>query len=171
MVRTKLQHELIIDEGARKKTFNKRKNGLLKKLEEITTLCGVAACAFISHNFGGNDKEEQLLVWPSEAKATDVLRRRNEMPQRMQEKYMLNHETLSTESLEKTKKKLKNQQEKNQLMEIELLLKESLLTSSGEDMDYGAKGELNSKRRIVKDFIKKVNEQIEYLESENKNKQ
>ncbi|CAN1177631.1 Agamous-like MADS-box protein AGL90 [Linum perenne] len=75
MVRTKVQHTLIGDKVARKTTFKKRKNGLLKKLEEIAILCGVAVCAFIIHNFGGKDKKEQLEAWPSESEATNVLKR------------------------------------------------------------------------------------------------
>ncbi|CAN1127296.1 Agamous-like MADS-box protein AGL90 [Linum perenne] len=170
MVRTKVQHELISDEVARKTTFKKRKNGLLKKLEEITTLCGIATCAFIIHNFGGKDKKDQLEAWPSKSEATDVLKRQKELPRRKQEKYMMNHETMSSESLEKMKKVLKNQQEKNQLMEMELLLKEDLPTTSTGNLDYCVKGKLNYKRIIVEDFIKKVAELIENLESENKNK-
>ncbi|CAN1262544.1 Agamous-like MADS-box protein AGL90 [Linum perenne] len=165
MVRTKVQHKLISDEKARKTTFTKRKNGLLKKLEEITTLCGVATCAFIIHNF-----RDEVEVWPSEPKASGMLKKYKELPQRKQEKYMLNHEALSKERLEKMKKALKNQQEKNQLLEIDLLLKEDCPTTSGEDLDFGAKEELNYKREIVKNFKKKVTEQIEDLESGYKNK-
>ncbi|CAN1156012.1 Agamous-like MADS-box protein AGL90 [Linum perenne] len=165
MVRTKVQHKLISDEKARKTTFTKRKNGLLKKLEEITTLCGVATCAFIIHNFRGKGKKNEVEVWPSEPKASGMLKKYKELPQRKQEKYMLNHEALSKERLEKMKKALKNQQEKNQLLEIDLLLKEDCPTTSGEDLDFGAKEELNYKREIVKNFKKKVTEQIEDLES------
>ncbi|CAN1156002.1 Agamous-like MADS-box protein AGL90 [Linum perenne] len=170
MVRTKVQHKLISDEKARKTTFTKRKNGLLKKLEEITTLCGVATCAFIIHNFRGKGKKNDVEVWPSEPKASGMLKKYKELPQRKQEKYMLNHEALSKERLEKMKKALKNQQEKNQLLEIDLLLKEDCPTTSGEDLDFGAKEELNYKREIVKNFKKKVTEQIEDLESGYKNK-
>ncbi|CAN1156000.1 Agamous-like MADS-box protein AGL90 [Linum perenne] len=181
MVRTKVQHKLISDEKARKTTFTKRKNGLLKKLEEITTLCGVATCAFIIHNFRGKGKKEgkkdEVEVWPSEPKASSMLKKYKELPQRKQEKYMLNHEALSKERLEKMKKALKNQREKNQLLEIDLLLKEDCPTTSedcpttsGEDLDFGAKEELNYKREIVKNFKKKVTELIEDLESGYKNK-
>ncbi|CAN1155994.1 Agamous-like MADS-box protein AGL90 [Linum perenne] len=170
MVRTKVQHKLISDEKARKTTFTKRKNGLLKKLEEITNLCGVATCAFIIHNFRGKGKKDEVEVWPSEPKASGMLKKYKELPQRKQEKYMLNHEALSKERLEKMKKALKNQQEKNQLLEIDLLLKEDCPTTSGEDLDFGAKEELNYKREIVKNFKKKVTEQIEDLESGYKNK-
>ncbi|CAN1132518.1 hypothetical protein LINPERHAP2_LOCUS7079 [Linum perenne] len=73
------------------------------------------------------------------------------MSQKKKEKCMMNHETMSNESVEKMKKVLKNQQEKNQLMEMELLLKEDLPTTSSGDLDYGAKGKLDGKRKIVND--------------------
>ncbi|CAN1262554.1 Agamous-like MADS-box protein AGL36, partial [Linum perenne] len=114
--RTNVQHQLISNEVDRKTTFKKRKNGLLKKLKEITTLSRVAACAFIIDNFDGKDKKDQLESWPFESEATDLLKRKKELHQRKREKYMMNHETVSSESLEKMKKVLKNQQEKNQLM-------------------------------------------------------
>ncbi|CAN1156014.1 hypothetical protein LINPERHAP2_LOCUS20703 [Linum perenne] len=68
------------------------------------------------------------------------------------------------------KKALKNQQEKNQLLEIQLLLKKDWPTTSGGDLDFAAKEELNCKREIVKDLIKKATEQIDDLESGYKNK-
>ncbi|CAN1138857.1 hypothetical protein LINPERHAP2_LOCUS10928 [Linum perenne] len=65
---------------------------------------------------------------------------------------MLNHEDLSKERLEKMKKALKNQREKNQFMEMQLLLKEDLTTTCGCDLDFVAKEKLNGKCEIVKDL-------------------
>ncbi|CAN1155984.1 hypothetical protein LINPERHAP2_LOCUS20680 [Linum perenne] len=76
-----------------------------------------------------------------------MLRKYKELLLGKQEKYMLNHEDLSEERLEKMKKALKNQ-----LMEMQLVLKEDLPTSCGGDLDFGAKGKLNGKREIVKDL-------------------
>ncbi|CAN1155978.1 hypothetical protein LINPERHAP2_LOCUS20676 [Linum perenne] len=81
-----------------------------------------------------------------------MLRKYKELLQGKQEKYMLNHEDLSKERLEKMKKAFKNQQEKNQLMEMQLLLKEDLPMSCGGHLDFGVKGKLNGKREIVKDL-------------------
>ncbi|CAN1138835.1 MADS-box transcription factor PHERES 2 [Linum perenne] len=123
MVRINVQHKLISDEVARTTTFKKRKNGLLKKLEEITTLCGVGACAFIIHNFHEKGKKDEVEVWPSYPKAIGMLRKYKELLQGKQGKYMLNHEDLFKKRLEKMKKALKKQHEKNQLMEMQLLLR------------------------------------------------
>ncbi|CAN1132515.1 MADS-box transcription factor PHERES 2 [Linum perenne] len=57
MGRKKVQHELISNEVTRKITFKKRKIGLLKKLKELTTLCGVISCGIIFHNFNEKGKE------------------------------------------------------------------------------------------------------------------
>ncbi|CAN1175570.1 Agamous-like MADS-box protein AGL86 [Linum perenne] len=89
MGRTKVQQELIRNEITRKITFKKRKIGLLKKLKEITTLCGVIACGIIFHNFN-----VQPEIWPSVPEAIDVLKKFKGLPQKKQKKHMLNHETL-----------------------------------------------------------------------------
>ncbi|CAN1138844.1 hypothetical protein LINPERHAP2_LOCUS10919 [Linum perenne] len=66
---------------------------------------------------------------------------------------MLNHEDLSKERLEKMKKALKNQREKNQFMEMQLLLKEDLTTTCGCDLDFVAKEKLNEVRPSVIEVI------------------
>ncbi|CAN1175571.1 MADS-box transcription factor PHERES 2 [Linum perenne] len=175
MGRTKVQQELIRNEITRKITFKKRKIGLLKKLKEITTLCGVIACGIIFHNFNGKGKEDQPEVWPSVPEANDVLKKFKDFSKKKKEKYMFNHETLLEESLRKMAEKLNDETAKNKWMEMELLLMEDLPPISEEDLhggnqDYHAKGKLNCKCRIVKDLLKKVTKRIEDLESGNKNK-
>lgn len=87
MTRSKVKLELIANESARKTTFRKRKKGLLKKMEELTTLCGVDACAILSSPFEPNAE-----VWPSPAGARKVLSRFMSLPEEVQSKRMLNQE-------------------------------------------------------------------------------
>ncbi|XP_073307180.1 agamous-like MADS-box protein AGL11 [Primulina huaijiensis] len=47
MGRAKLNMELIIKEKSRSITFKKRKEGLIRKIKEFTTLCAVEACMII----------------------------------------------------------------------------------------------------------------------------
>ncbi|KAK3007604.1 hypothetical protein RJ639_013998 [Escallonia herrerae] len=60
MVRKKVNYQFIIDECARRRTFKKRKVGLLKKASELQTLCGVETCAIIR-----NSSDSHSEVWPS----------------------------------------------------------------------------------------------------------
>ncbi|XP_047979283.1 agamous-like MADS-box protein AGL82 [Salvia hispanica] len=59
MGRAKLKMELIEKEKSRNTTFKKRKEGLIRKLSEFTTLCDVKACMII---YG--PKQSRPEIWP-----------------------------------------------------------------------------------------------------------
>ncbi|GER41481.1 MADS-box transcription factor [Striga asiatica] len=58
MGRAKLKMELIPKEKSRNVTYKKRKEGLIRKMHEFTTLCDVSACMII---YGPNSEPE---IWP-----------------------------------------------------------------------------------------------------------
>ncbi|EOX99937.1 Uncharacterized protein TCM_008973 [Theobroma cacao] len=60
MTRKKVKLEWITNDNARRVSLKKRRLGLSKKMNELSTLCGVNACAII---YGPNEIE--LTVWPS----------------------------------------------------------------------------------------------------------
>lgn len=60
MTRKKVTLAYIANDSARKATFKKRKKGLIKKVSELSTLCGIEACAVI---YSPYDTEPE--VWPS----------------------------------------------------------------------------------------------------------
>ncbi|KAK7396780.1 hypothetical protein VNO78_17938 [Psophocarpus tetragonolobus] len=66
--RKKLAVKLIENLAARKACYKKRRASLLKKVEDLTILCGLDACAII-HGPGDNVPT----VWPSHDKAQDLL--------------------------------------------------------------------------------------------------
>ncbi|KAF5735026.1 agamous-like MADS-box protein AGL80 [Tripterygium wilfordii] len=68
--RKKVQLAYITDERARKATFKRRKQSLMKKASELSTLCGIDACAIIY-----NPYEEQHEVWPSNEEIQPILSR------------------------------------------------------------------------------------------------
>ncbi|CAN0892488.1 Agamous-like MADS-box protein AGL86 [Linum grandiflorum] len=176
MGRNKVENKLIANKTARKITFKKRKIGLWNKLREISTLCGVFACGIIFHDFGGKGRNDQSKVdaWPSVPEADDLLKKMKALPEKKQKKYKLNHNSLLNTSMEKLEQKLKEEIEKNELLEIEWLLKYEddvhMEASSDGDEDMNDPAKLKSKIEMVDDLIKKVDEQIKYLENENKNK-
>ena len=66
MGRGRIPMELIQKEKARKTTFLKRKNGLMKKVYEFSTLCGVDVCVIIyGPNFDGQGPAEPE-TWPQD---------------------------------------------------------------------------------------------------------
>ncbi|KAK0585776.1 hypothetical protein LWI29_033899 [Acer saccharum] len=66
MGRGKLSLEFIDNEKTRTTTYQKRKRGLKKKVEEFATLCGVPACMVI---YGPKlkNKPVEVNVWPEDA--------------------------------------------------------------------------------------------------------
>ncbi|KAF5203782.1 agamous-like MADS-box protein AGL80, partial [Thalictrum thalictroides] len=88
MARKKVKLAWIVNDSARRATFKKRKKGLMKKVSELSTLCGVEACAII---YGPEDPQPD--VWPSTpSEAHRVLTRFNSMPEMEQSKKMMNQE-------------------------------------------------------------------------------
>ncbi|KAL6522630.1 hypothetical protein OROMI_031588 [Orobanche minor] len=67
MGRAKLSMELIQKEKTRITTFKKRKQGLIRKMHEFTTLCDVPACMIIygpKQETGGPSSEPE--IWPQD---------------------------------------------------------------------------------------------------------
>ncbi|GMN28218.1 hypothetical protein TIFTF001_001961 [Ficus carica] len=78
MGRGKLKLEFIANLKTRKTTFQKRKNGLLKKASEFSILCGTDICLFISGpKLDSNEPPlpvDELETWPPErSKVMDII--------------------------------------------------------------------------------------------------
>ncbi|KAK2403320.1 agamous MADS-box protein AGL80 [Trifolium repens] len=70
MTRKKVKLAFISDDSARKATYKKRKKGIIKKVSELTILCGILACAIISNPF-----DSKTEVWPDLAGAKQIIER------------------------------------------------------------------------------------------------
>ncbi|GKV09120.1 hypothetical protein SLEP1_g20665 [Rubroshorea leprosula] len=154
MGRKKVKHELISNESVRKVTFRKRKAGVLKKLRELTTLCGVPACAFIFSTY-----DAQPDIWPSSLEALDVLEQFKNLSPKKQGKYMLNQKVFLRRSIFKLEEKLEKQRKKNQELEIELTLAGSLPSESESYMNDAER--LGEMVRVLDEKIKSVTDKIE----------
>ncbi len=67
--RKRIKNELIPDLRSRQTTFHKRKNGLMKKAMELSTMCGSQVCVIVF-----NQKSGKLFEY-SEPSAEEVLRK------------------------------------------------------------------------------------------------
>jgi len=85
MTRRKVKLAFIENDSARKTTYKKRKKGMLKKIEELSTLCGIDACAIV---YGPDDHEPE--VWPSHCEVQRVVGRFRNMPAVEKIKKMVN---------------------------------------------------------------------------------
>ncbi|PNX96809.1 agamous-like mads-box protein agl80-like [Trifolium pratense] len=117
MIRKKVNLAYITNDSKRRGTFNRRKNGLIKKFDEISTLCGIEACAII---FSQNDPLPE--VWPSPLGVQEVLSRFRSLSKMEQSKKMLNQESFLKQKIQKGQEQLKKQRNENKRNEMTYLM-------------------------------------------------
>ncbi|XP_027337506.1 agamous-like MADS-box protein AGL80 [Abrus precatorius] len=148
MTRKKVELTYIANESKRKATLKKRKNGLIKKIDEISTLCGIEACAII---YSPND---ELDVWPSELGVQRVLSRFKSMSEHEQGKKMLNQESFLSQSIIKAQEQLKKQKNENRKKEMSNLMFECLNT--GKICDNASMIDLNDLSWLIDQNLKEI---------------
>ncbi|AED93751.1 AGAMOUS-like 90 [Arabidopsis thaliana] len=109
----KVKLSLIANERSRKTSFMKRKNGIFKKLHELSTLCGVQACALIYSPFIPVPES-----WPSREGAKKVASKFLEMPRTARTRKMMDQETHLMERITKAKEQLKNLAAENRELQV-----------------------------------------------------
>ncbi|CAA2986714.1 agamous-like MADS-box AGL80 [Olea europaea subsp. europaea] len=113
MTRKKVKLAFITNDSARKATFRKRKKGLMKKLSELSTLCGIDICAIIYSSY-----ESQPEVWPDNRGIHRVLAQFKGMPEMEQSKKMVNQESFIRQRIAKASEQLKKQHKENREKQI-----------------------------------------------------
>ncbi|KAF5203091.1 agamous-like MADS-box protein AGL80 [Thalictrum thalictroides] len=159
MARKKVKLAWIVNDSARRATFKKRKKGLMKKVSELSTLCGVEACAII---YGPEDPQPD--VWPSTpSEAHRVLTRFNSMPEMEQSKKMMNQEGLLRQGISKVKEQLKKQQKENRKFELTQLMYQTLEGKRLPDVETEVLHEL---KVVIEEKMKAIQERIDSLRGE-----
>ncbi|XP_059285131.1 MADS-box protein defh21-like [Lycium ferocissimum] len=87
MGRRKIGMELIKNERSRNLTYQKRKKGLEKKADELSTLCQVKLCMIIyAPKHGDKQQEEPVTIWPEKDTVRSLIesyRRRSDDDRRL----------------------------------------------------------------------------------------
>ncbi|KAL3820543.1 hypothetical protein ACJIZ3_006448 [Penstemon smallii] len=117
MTRRKVTLKFMSNNSERKISFKKRKKGIFKKVEELSTLCGVDACAVISSQY-----ESQPVVWPSPEGTTAMLSHYEELPEMEKTKKLVNQETFTLQRIDKMKDQLHRVQTENKRKEVKNLM-------------------------------------------------
>ncbi|KAJ1422928.1 hypothetical protein SESBI_12691 [Sesbania bispinosa] len=117
MTRKKVKLAFIVNDAARKATYKKRKKGLLKKVDELSTLCGIEACAIVYSPY-----DPEAVVWPSPLGVQRVLSRFRNMSEMEQGKKMMDQETFLKERILKAKEHVRKQKKDNREKEMALLM-------------------------------------------------
>lgn len=110
-MRKKMKHSFIENETSRKRSFNKRKQGMMKKLTELATLCDVKACAVIYSPYNPIPKP-----WPSREGVEEVVSKFIEVDDRT--KKMVDQEAFLRERIAKETSQLQKLRNENRNFQI-----------------------------------------------------
>ncbi|XP_020211538.1 agamous-like MADS-box protein AGL80 [Cajanus cajan] len=160
MTRKKVKLAFIANDSARKATFKKRKKGLMKKVSELSTLCGIDACAIVYSPY-----DPQPEVWPSPMGVQRVLSKFRRMPELEQSKKMVNQESFLRQRILKAKDQLKKQRKDNREKEMTQLMFQYL--SAGKIMHNISMVDLNDLAWLIDQNLKDINRRIEVLTKNN----
>ena len=158
MTRKKVKLAYITNDSARKATFKKRKKGLMKKVSELSTLCGIDACAILY-----SPDDSQFEVWPSPLGVQLVVDRFKMMPEMEQSKKMVNQESFLRQRIAKGNEQLKKQGQDNREKEITRVMFQSL---TGKGLQTLNIIDLNDLGWMINQNLKKINKRIESLNKE-----
>ena len=156
MTRKKVKLAYITNDSARKATFKKRKKGLLKKVSELSTLCGIETCAIIYSPY-----EAQPEVWPSLMGAQRAIARLKMMPEADQSKKMVNQESFLRQRITKAQEQLKKQQRENREKEMTQVMYRGLV---GEGLENLSIVDLNDMGWLIDKNIAEIEEKIKSLQ-------
>ncbi|XP_057440374.1 agamous-like MADS-box protein AGL80 [Lotus japonicus] len=154
----KVNLEYIVDGSSRKATYVRRKKGMLKKLEELTTLCGIDVCAVVYSEF-----HHQPLVWPSPPEVQRMINNFNNYSEFGKSKNMMNQESFLEEKILKATEKLAKFEKENREMEMSMRMFE--LMANGNIIDNMNNVELNDMAWIIDEKLKHVNWRITELDN------
>ncbi|XP_058762984.1 agamous-like MADS-box protein AGL80 [Vicia villosa] len=161
MTRRKLKLAFIENDKARKLTYNKRKKSLLKKVDEITTLCGIYACAII---YGPYDPRPE--IWPSPSRVEKVLSKFKTAPEFDQSRRMVNQESFLKQRISKGENQLQKQRRDNRENETTMLMFQCLHAGKVVPNDVSMGG-LNDLAWLIDQNLKKIGRRLESSDSNN----
>ncbi|WJX72546.1 hypothetical protein P8452_56414 [Trifolium repens] len=158
MARRKVKLAYIINDSKRRITFNKRKKGLIKKVDEITTLCGIEACAII---FGENNAQPE--IWPSPVGVHTVLSRFRGLPETEQSKKMQNQESFLREKIQKGQEQLNKLRNENRRKELTQLMFQCIHAS--QIADNVGMNDLNGLSWMIDQNMKHIERRMEEIQA------
>ncbi|ESQ29443.1 hypothetical protein EUTSA_v10023873mg [Eutrema salsugineum] len=156
MTRKKVKLAYIANDSSRKATFKKRKKGLLKKVNELSTLCGITACAIIYSPYDSNPE-----VWPSNSGVQRVVSDFQTLPEMDQHKKMVDQESFLKQRIAKASEHLKKQKKDNREIEMTEIMFQCLVGNTG--MFHLNIMDLNDLGYMIEQYLKDINRRIEIL--------
>ncbi|KAE8700903.1 hypothetical protein F3Y22_tig00110551pilonHSYRG00104 [Hibiscus syriacus] len=113
MTRNKVKLAWITNNTIRRASLKKRRLGLVKKVKELTTLCGIDACLLMY-----NPGEQEPMAWPSPDEVKQLIEKFHLVPELERTKKTINMETHVKEMLSKVQDQLIKLNIKNKEEEV-----------------------------------------------------
>ncbi|KNA10446.1 hypothetical protein SOVF_144240 [Spinacia oleracea] len=159
MTRKKVKLAFIANDSARKATYKKRKRGLLKKMDELTTLCDVKACAILYSPY-----EARPVVWPGPSGARDVIASFKRLPEMEKVKKMVSQEEFLRQRVAKAHDQLKKQQKDNREKDMTQVMYQCLTGKSIQNMSLL---DLSDLGWVINQHLSEINNRVDALKKEN----
>ncbi|KFK41101.1 hypothetical protein AALP_AA2G085800 [Arabis alpina] len=148
--------KLIPNESVRKRTFRKRKRSFMKKLEQVTTLCGVKACVVINNKY-----DSQPEAWPSKEGVEEVVSKFMELPVVERTKRLMDQKAYVLETIKKEQKIVMKLHAENRDFQIRKFMFDGFKGNSKE-YDYD-ESSLQDLRAYTSRYLHAINRRIEIL--------
>ncbi|XP_023637087.1 MADS-box transcription factor PHERES 2 isoform X1 [Capsella rubella] len=113
----RMKYSLIEDEAARKVLFYERKREIIKKLSELSTLCGVKTCGVIYSPYN-----PELEAWPSREGAEGVITEFMEVPVAKRTERMVSQEAFLRERIASVQLQLQKLRAENRDFQIQNIM-------------------------------------------------
>ncbi|XP_020237626.1 MADS-box transcription factor PHERES 2 [Cajanus cajan] len=159
MARKKVKLAFIANDSERKISYRKRKKSVLKKTEEISTICGVEACAIVYNS--SYDPEPQ--VWPSESGVQQVLRKFRSLPEWEQMRNMVQQENFIRQSIHKQREKVKKLAKDNKQKEMTMLMYQCLDAGRVELNNNVNVADLKDLSSVIEQKLQSITTKLEML--------
>ncbi|KAK1296083.1 MADS-box transcription factor 56 [Acorus calamus] len=148
-MRRRLNLQFIENRRARKLSYGKRKNGLLKKSNDLSVLCDVQVCTIV-HSI---DHPNNLVLWPSLAEAQALVEKFEALPSH--KKHVLEHKEFLSGDNEKLKRKLEKQEKVNREVELKVLLRKIFNNEALDETSVDDLRDLNKKLEMREEEIER----------------
>ncbi|KAL0903758.1 hypothetical protein M5K25_028158 [Dendrobium thyrsiflorum] len=155
MARKKITLAYISNDATRRATLKKRRRGLLKKVNELSILCGVSACAVVY-----SPQTEQPEVFPSVEEAKKILTDLANMPEIDKNKKMVNQRGFLEQRLVKLSQQVRRLEHENKELSTAICLGQCL---AGRSVDSLSKEEADDMLDLVDRKLKALQVRMHQL--------
>ncbi|RDY10358.1 Agamous-like MADS-box protein AGL80, partial [Mucuna pruriens] len=158
MSQKRVKNAYIANDTERKTSYGKRKRSLLKKTAELSTLCGIEACAIVYSIYDPVPE-----IWPSESGVQNVLRKFRTLPEWEQSKKMVNQEGFIAQSILKSKEKMGKLVTDNKDTEMSMFIVQCLNTGRVQPQNIMTTADMNNLSSIIEQKLKEISTRLETL--------